>query len=107
MDLEARLTRGQTLWITSFTFDVVACTAELSCTTTPETGKPDRSVLFKGVGRVSVDRFDDPDDSCVGNLIGLEVRPTGTRVSYLVNTGSSEILFEADAGPEVQFDGVV
>jgi len=98
-NLEEQITQGKALWITSFVFELIECSSKLFLTSDPDSGKADRVVEFSGISSLSVSRFHDSGDACFGDFLGLNMKKKNGRFEYLINTGDSEVCFEAAVEP--------
>ena len=100
-DLEERIIQGKARWITSFLFDLVECSSKLFLTSDPDCGRADQLVEFRDVRSLSVNRYHDSVEDCLGDFLGVEVRVANDCCEYLINTGDSEVSFQAAPKPIV------
>ena len=100
--LEQQLTRGQVLWVTQLSIDLCAGTVELACTSKPESGKPDRHVLFSGVRNLRYDRLDEFEPDYLSSFLGLHTNVVGWGARYQINTDTCELTFDANANPTLE-----
>ncbi|MDB5321206.1 MAG: hypothetical protein JWN40_2837 [Phycisphaerales bacterium] len=89
------------MWISQLNLDLVACTLTCVVTANPDAPALAFRVEFQHVGKVSVDRYHDPDGDTFGDFERFHMRPIeGTgRAVFETNSGDAVLTFEASADP--------
>jgi hypothetical protein len=107
-ELDQRISRGKTLWISSFIYDVIQRKVEIGFTPEPDSVECDRKLVFRDVSRLRADHHHDceEDEICYGSFMGIHrdiFQPAGKRAEFLLFTGDSEVQFHAAAEAEAIF----
>ena len=82
--------------IIDFEFNIINCTCKISLTYTPDIPNIDKTISFFDVGNISVKRYHEPEDNCLGDFDGITACCLDKmRSEFSINTGDCLVKFEA------------
>jgi hypothetical protein len=80
--------------ILAFRYDAIESTIEITIVEDPDHLRPQATFVVKGVKKLNVDRFHDPDEACMGDCEKYELKKEAETYIHEIRTGDAIVTFE-------------